>query len=152
MTVVEAKAIVLQSFAKALERMAFLDVMPCAEIPPAPAQFALAEIRFAGPTCGSIQVAASLDFAGELASNMGLVDHPTEYQCLDAIKELVNVSCGLVLPLLATPPDRDVFDLSIPQAVPCDQSTDWTLWIQQDDVVVLEVGGYPVAARLNLRS
>jgi CheY-specific phosphatase CheX len=147
----EAKTVITQSLSQALERMAFLDVLQYPEIPLVPAQFVLAEIRFAGSVTGSIQVAASLEFARELASNMGLLDHPSEYQCLDAIKELVNVTCGLVLPLLATP-DADVFDLSIPQAVPCDESTDWTLWIRQDDVVVLDVGGYPVAARLNLRS
>jgi hypothetical protein len=138
MTVVEAKAIVVQSFAKALERMAFLDVMPYPEIPPAPTQFALAEIRFGGPAFGSIQVAAGFDFARELASNMGLLDQPTEYQCLDAIKELVNVTSGLVLPLLATP-DMDVSFVTPRRSY--DQSG-LDLWIR-GDVVVLEVGGYP---------
>jgi hypothetical protein len=151
MIVADAKTIVTQSIAQALERMAFLDVLPYLDMPPTPAQFALAEIRFGGSVTGSIQVVTGLDFACELASNMGLVEQPSEYQCLDAIKELVNVTCGLVLPLLATP-DTDVFDLSIPQAVPCDESMDWTRWTRQDDVVVLDVGGYPVAARLNLRS
>jgi len=150
MIAAEAKSIVTQSLAQALERMAFLDVLLYPELPLVPAQFALAEIRFAGSVTGSIQVATSLDFARELACTMGLLDHPTEEQCLDAIRELVNVTCGLVLPLLATP-DADVFDLSIPQAVPCDESTDWSQWIRQDDVVVLDVGGHPVAARLHLR-
>jgi hypothetical protein len=151
MIAADAKNLVTQSLAQALERMAFLDVLPYQETPRVPAQFTLAEIRFAGTVTGSIQVAAGIEFARELAANMGLLDQPSEYQCLDAIKELVNVTCGLVLPMLATP-DTDVFDLSIPQAVPCDESTDWNRWIRQDNVVVLDVGGYPVAARLNLRS
>lgn len=151
MIVSEAKTIITQSLAQALERMAFLDVLPYSEIPPVPTRFALAEIRFGGLIAGSIQVAASFEFARELACNMGLLDCPNEEQCLDAIRELVNVTSGLILPLLATP-ETDIFDLSIPQAVPCDESMDWNRWIQQDDVVVLEVGGYPIAARLNIRT
>lgn len=151
MIIADAKAIITQSLAQALERMAFLDVLPFLEPPPVPARFALAEIRFGGSETGMIQVAASLELARELACNMGLLDQPTEEQCLDAIRELVNVTCGLVLPLLATP-DADVFDLSIPQAVPCNESGNWSQWIQQNDVVVLDVGGHPVAARLHLGS
>jgi|WetSurMetagenome_2_1015567.scaffolds.fasta_scaffold766682_2 hypothetical protein len=151
MIVADAKTLITQSLAQAMGRMAYLEVQPCLETPPAPARLALAEIRFAGSVTGSVQVMASFDFARELACTIGLLDHPTEEQCLDAIRELVNVSCGLILPLLATP-DTDVFDLSIPQAIPCDESTDWNRWILQDDVVVLDVDGHPIAARLNLRS
>jgi hypothetical protein len=151
MIAAEAKTILAQYLAQALERMAFLDALPFVETPPVPARFALADIRFAGSVSGFIQVAAGLDFARELAANMGLLEQPTEEQCLDAIRELVNVTCGLILPLLASP-DSDVFDLSIPQAVPCDESTDWSRWIQEDDVIVLDVGGHAVAGRLHLRS
>jgi hypothetical protein len=151
MIATEAKTIVTQCIAQAVERMAFLDVLPFQETPPVPAEFALAEIRFKGAVSGCIQVAAGLDFACELAGCMGLMEHPSEFQCLDALKELVNVTCGLVLPLLATP-DADVFEMSIPQAVPCGESADWNRWIQQDDVALLDIGGYPVAARLNLNA
>jgi hypothetical protein len=151
MIIAETKMIVTQSFAQAIERMAFLDVLPCLETPLVPADFLRAEIQFHGPMDGAVQIVAGMDFARELVSNMGLIDHPTEEQCLDALKELVNVTCGLVLPLVATP-DMDQFDVTIPHDVSDNELINWSRWIQQEDVAVLDVGGYPVAVRLILES
>ncbi len=151
MIVDETKTIVTQSIAQALERMAFLDVLPCLETPPAPNRILRAEIDFTGSMDGSIHVVAGLDFARELAGNMGLLDQPTEEQCTDALRELVNVTCGLVLPLLTTP-EADVFNVSIPRVHPADGSMDWDQWIQRDDVAVLDVVEHPVAVCLNLIS
>jgi hypothetical protein len=150
MIAADAKTLMTQSLAQALERMAFLDVLPCLEVPVVPAEFVLAEIRFSGTVTGAIQIATGLDFARELARNIGLLEDPDQEQCLDALRELVNVACGLVLPLLATP-DADVFDVSIPRARACDESQDWSRWIHSDDGIVLDVGGFPVAARLSIQ-
>ncbi len=152
MITADSKTLVTQSFAQAIERMAFLDVLPCLETPSVPAGgILLAEIRFRGPAVGAVQIAAGMDFAGELVANMGLIDHPTEEQCLDALKELVNVTCGLVLPLLA-PPDLDQFDVTIPHDLTNNEIIDWSRWIRQEDVAVLDVGGYPIGLRLVLES
>lgn len=151
MIVSEAKTIVTQSVAQALERMAFLDVLPCLETPPAPDRIRLAEIRFSGSVDGSIQIMAGLDFARELAGNMGLLDQPTETQCVDALRELVNITCGLVLPLLATP-ETDVFNVSIPHVQSADESRNWNQWIRREEVAVLDVVGHPVAVCLDANS
>ena len=149
MIVTDAGILITRALAQALERMAFLDVLPCPESPEMPTDCIQAEIRFHGSVSGSIQIAAGLAFARELASNMGLMEGPTEFHCLDAVGELVNVTCGLVLPMLARP-DADVFDVSIPQAFPCKESAGGNRWIRRDDAVVLLVGEHPIAVRLIL--
>jgi len=71
MIVADAKTLITQSIAQSLERMAFLDVLPCLEMPGVPAAFVLAEIQFTGSISGAIQVAADSSIGAAVGLRYG---------------------------------------------------------------------------------
>jgi CheY-specific phosphatase CheX len=139
--------IVAEAIARALETMAFLDAEPCEEHPSVPDIIITAEIGFSGPVNGTIRTASGIDFARVLAENIGGMDEVTEEECIDAMKELVNVTCGLVLPLLAST-ENDVFDMTVPHLTQHEDRMHWEDFITSENVTVLDVEGFPVATRL----
>lgn len=147
MTVIETTAIIKEAVAQALEKMAFLIVMPPEDDLPVPEITITAEISFSGPICGTIRTSAGIDFAKVLAENISGMTELTEAQCIDVLKELVNVTCGLVLPMIATD-ETDVFDLTVPELIRTEEKLHWDQFISQDDVTVLNIEGWPLATRL----
>ena len=146
---VDTTSVVAEAFSEAIGTMAFLDVMPCEGPPEKPQLTIMTQIDFSGPINGTITVAAGVDFAEIFAENIGATEELTEEQRLDAMKELVNVSCGLALPMIASSP-ADIFDLTVPHL---SDVTDMTLWdnlVACDDTVILDVEGMPVATRLTI--
>lgn len=91
--------------AATLERLAFLFAAPAEGEPePAAAPMLGARLEFRGPISGAIAIAMATPAAGELAANMlGLPDGeaPDEAARADALKELLNVICGNLLPAVA---------------------------------------------------
>lgn len=146
MTVIETTAIIKEAVSQALEKMAFLIVMPPEDLP-APPITITAEISFSGPISGTIRTAAGIDFAKVLAENISGMTELTEAQCIDVLKELVNVTCGLVLPMITTD-ETDVFDLTVPELTRTEERLHWDQFISQDDVTVLNIEGWPLATRL----
>ncbi|RPI62341.1 MAG: chemotaxis protein CheX [Planctomycetaceae bacterium] len=73
-------------------------------------------ITFAGPFGGAIKLLVAPEMLTELATNMlGLDDEsgpPTREQQLDALKELLNVICGNLLPRVAG--SEAVFNVAAP--------------------------------------
>ena len=58
-------------------------------------------VKFSGPVSGSLVLAIYGDLLPTIASNMlGDLDTPSEFQQMDALKELTNVICGNTLPYL----------------------------------------------------
>ncbi len=148
MTHTETISIVTEAISVALEKMAFLDAMLFeGECPEAPSSIVAAEINFSGPVSGTIRTLTGSDFARHLAENIGAVEELTEEQCVDAIKELVNVTCGLVLPMIASC-EMDVFDLTVPHMSQLEECFHWDEFVKQPDVTVLDVEGEYVATRL----
>ncbi len=147
MAVTETKNIITGALTQALEKMAFLEAVCSEEQPEVPSVVVTADIDFAGPISGTIRTAAGIDFARMLAENISGLDELTEAQCIDAMQELVNVTCGLVLPMIAY--DRaDVFDVTVPHLTRSEDRLQWEDFISQDDVTILDVEGCPVATRL----
>jgi chemotaxis protein CheY-P-specific phosphatase CheC len=142
--------IVTEAISQALEKMAFLDAEPFGEESEAPSVIITADIDFSGPVSGTIRMAAGVDFAQTLAENISGMFDLTEEQCEDAVKELVNVTCGLVLPMIATS-EADVFDLTVPHLAKSEDRLDWDHFVSQDEVTVLNVEGHAVATRLILK-
>ena len=142
-------SIVTEAISQALEKMAFLDAEPLddGQELEAPSIMVTAEINFSGSVNGTIRTAAGIDFAMMLAENISGLTEITEEQCIDALKELVNVTCGLVLPMIASS-EADVFDLSVPHLTQTGQREHWDDFISEDDVTVLNVENQPVATRL----
>ncbi len=142
--------IVTEAISQALEKMAFLDAEAFDEESEAPSVIITADIDFSGPVNGTIRMVAGVDFAQTLAENISGMFDLTEEQCADAVKELVNVTCGLVLPMIASS-EADVFDLTVPHLAKSEDRMDWDDFVSQDEVTVLNVEGYAVATRLILK-
>ena len=142
--------IVTEAMSQALEKMAFLDTEPFDEESEAPSVIITADIDFSGPVSGTIRMVAGIDFAQTLAENISGMFELTDEQCADAVKELVNVTCGLVLPMIAAS-EADVFDLTVPHLAKSEDRMDWDDFVSQDEVTVLNVEGHAVATRLILK-
>jgi hypothetical protein len=76
--------------------MAFMEILPIEEDLSISEDLLLTEIGFVGPQNGSIQILAGHELAETLAENIAALDEVTEAERQDALKELVNVTCGLI--------------------------------------------------------
>jgi hypothetical protein len=87
-----------------LEKLAFLFATPL-EGPAAedPQQLATVQVRFSGPLGGGMQLSLSRSVLAELTGNMLGADEGTVLSAddqHDALRELINVICGNLLPLI----------------------------------------------------
>ena len=107
-------------------------------------------MTFAGEMSGTIALALPQGMCDEIAANvMGLdPDEVGDEHRADAVKEVLNVTCGNVLTALAG--EKPVFDLSIPQVEPID-ADGWAKLAADDDVAGVQVDDYPVLLRLSLK-
>ena len=143
---IDTLVIMSEALTHSLEKMAFLMVLPMEEELGSPASPIMAQIDFSGPRNGTIQIACGMRFASCMAENLGGMTDASESQCRDAAAELVNVTCGLVLPLIAGSPG-DVFDVTVPHIEP----VDWSSFVSSDDAQVLNVEDMPIAAKLTIK-
>ncbi|MDM8549640.1 chemotaxis protein CheX [Desulfobacterales bacterium HSG2] len=91
-------------------------------------------VSFAGPFTGALVMAVSVEALPELAGNMlGLEDEEetTLEQQQDALKELINVVCGNLLPAISG--KKSVFNVNPPEIIP------------NDDPVITTDGPQPIA-------
>lgn len=146
--------ILIGSLDEALETMAFMSAMPPEEELAVPSESVLVTMDFSGCINGKIEVMASKEFTWMLAANvMGIdcEDDEAHEQNIDAYKEFLNTTCGVLLPQFANSPE-DFFDVSIPQAEVFSSSDDWDKFTSHPDTVVLEVDGTAMAARVTIDS
>lgn len=151
MAVIDSQSVITAALSEALEKMAFLMVMPFDEQPQVPDSTISAQIEYTGPISGRIRIIAGTEFAASLAENMGALDELSADQKADAVKELVNVTCGLVLPMIAGSPS-DVFDLTVPHLTQSDNNNCWCEFVKEEGVVLVNVEGYPVAVQMVVAS
>jgi len=147
---IKTDTILTDSLAQALETMAFLTIMPLEEDMAAPEKTVLAEISFTGPKNGTIQILAGLDLCRILAENIGALTEVNDETCYDALKELSNVTCGLLLPMLASS-QTDVFDVTVPAVKTGDDSPRWDEFVEQPNSCILNIEGFLVATRLIMK-
>ncbi len=143
--------LIVESLSETLETMAFMTAMPPEEEAPKPTQSVLVDIEFNGPTSGKVELLGGTDFLKTLTANvMGIDEDDEEAQSksIDAFKELVNTTCGVLLPRLASSP-ADMFDVTVPQAHEFDNTQGWDNFVAQENVTILDVDDYPVAVRLS---
>jgi CheY-specific phosphatase CheX len=96
-------------------------------------------VNFRGPMKGTLLVSINGDILPTLASNMlGEDEFPSALQQEDALKELANVICGNLLPMIAGP--AAVFDLSEPQLRASGDVPDQNLPIAAKNSIGLEKG------------
>lgn len=142
--------ILADSFARTIETMAFMMALPPEEVLESPEEAVLVHMDFTGPIIGHIELAAGLDVVINAAANiMGLEpDDPlAKEKGVDAFKEILNTTCGILLPRLANSPD-DIFDVTIPQAEILESKHRWENYVDQPDVIMMDIEYHPVAARM----
>lgn len=102
-----------------LEQLAFIFSFPEEDRPPIRGPEAIgARVSFDGPFAGALHLRVSRDIGPELAGNMLGVEaeETTPEQRTDAVKELINVICGNLLPAIAG--KRAVFNVDPPALLP----------------------------------
>ena len=93
----------------------FIEPIADGDMPVCSSDYIVAQMSFNGPINGSLNVAAPVGLCGELVSNILGVEpiHNLELErAADALKELLNVTCGRILTSLAGP--DPVFEYSVP--------------------------------------
>ena len=147
---IETNTILCEALCKALETMAFMIGEAPEEQGDAPAESYLARMCFEGPVSGTIEILAGCELARSLALNISGDKQAEQDKSVDALKELLNVTCGLLLPLLPSLA-TDTFKFTVPELVSTGDAEQWRQFVGQDDVVVLEVSGELIATRLRVR-
>jgi CheY-specific phosphatase CheX len=87
-----------------LEKLAFLFAVPLEGPAPEDArELATVQVGFSGPLCGGMQLSLSRPVLAELAGNMLGADDGSALSAdeqHDALRELINVICGNLLPMI----------------------------------------------------
>ncbi len=139
-----------EAVAEALETMAFVAPMPAEPdaLPTAPA--IVARIEFSGPMRGVLELAGPQQLGNMLAANvLGIDSADAEAQAkgLDALRETVNVACGVLLGKLPT--DGQRFEMNVPQIVDFDPATQWREFVSGGSMI-LDADGCVLAVRVRL--
>ena len=135
------------ALAESLMTMAFLDAFPAAEAPEPTAPTLLIRVPFSGARRGALEIMTTESVGASLAANMlGITpdDPDAPARGRDALKELANVTCGLLLSRL---PDPTKPAMSVPSVR--ESSADrWAHFARRTDAAVLDVEGAPLVARV----
>ncbi len=146
----DPQAVLKEVFVRVLEDYAFLfsDDFDRDAPPSTPGPYLHAGMCFDGPFQGRLVLAAPEPFAREVAANvlgLDLDDAQVDTSALDALKELLNITCGNLLTALAG--ETPVFDLTIPEITPVAEDV-WKDAMASPDWVGFLTGDWPVLLRL----
>ncbi len=143
-----------ESLSEALETMAFMMAMPPEDELPVPEQGTMVWMDFSGRVSGRVELLAGTEFIEMAAANIMGADPDDELvqsKGVDAFKEILNTTCGVLLPKLADSP-KDIFDVTVPESEDFSDPQQWTDYIGQEGVVVLDVDGFFLALRMAVSS
>jgi len=110
--------------------------------------FIRAMMTFDGEKKGSIEIVVPGEIGDELAVNILGLDDPDEIgedTSDDALKEVLNTTCGQLLTALFT--DKPVFHLSVPVTSALDNNQ-WQELIADEQFIALEIDDKPVLLRV----
>ncbi|MCP4644249.1 MAG: chemotaxis protein CheX [bacterium] len=146
------KEVLGQVFPEILENLAFMfaDEADPAELQDPPEDGITAAMEFTGQFSGSIAVTVPAAMCLELAANMLGVDEEDERamdKARDALKELLNITCGHVLTSLAG--EEPVFDLSVPRVEDLDPAS-WPALTEDAGAVGCLVDDAPLLLRISV--
>jgi chemotaxis protein CheY-P-specific phosphatase CheC len=146
---IEIANILPDAITEALETMAFMVPVSLEEELPVPERSIAGQISFSGPQSGTLQIIAGVEFAKNLAENIAALEDPDDDACIDAMQELSNVTCGLILPGLASS-ESDLFDMTIPKTQWLDGEENWNNFIEDGTAQILNIEEHLVAAKLTI--
>ncbi|MBN2211541.1 MAG: chemotaxis protein CheX [Sedimentisphaerales bacterium] len=139
--------VMIEALNQALETMMFMMALPAAEELPVPAESVLVTMGLSGAVNGKVRLLAGKDLLGAMAANALGVD-PDDSEAgakrIDGFGELLNMTCGLLLPQLADMTTH-VCDLTIPEAQEFTSPEQWHDAVAQFDMTIWDVEGRPLA-------
>jgi CheY-specific phosphatase CheX len=139
-------------FTEVLEQLAFMFVeTPDTTETPESENLVSTTMAFRGPCSGTVTLAVTREMAPALAANvLGLDpdDDLTTQASYDALKELLNVTCGNVLTAIAG--DEPVFDLTVPEVAECTAEA-WTELAERPGTIYCLVDDFPVLLHLEIQ-
>ena len=150
----DSRELIKNVFCDILERVAFLfgDPVEKCELEGGLQKYMCANIDFAGPESGHVALVVPAELCEEIAANvLGLEpdDELVQEGAGDALKELLNVTCGhLLTSLLGT---TMVFDLSSPVTETLDEMA-WKNMLAQPETVGVRVDESPVLLNFRMRN
>jgi chemotaxis protein CheY-P-specific phosphatase CheC len=140
----------VQSLAEALETMGFIMPFPADGPPDAPPEPRRVTIEYSCGNGGRIELLAPLSLGRQLAANM-LGSDPADERvgeaAEDALRELLNVTCGSLLRRLATPCGQSAA-MGLPAVGQIASSDEWNSFVGSAGTEVLDADGAPIAVRL----
>jgi hypothetical protein len=122
------------TFCRVIEQLAFMFVEPAekSKLPTDDKNYLAVRIDFKGARQGALRLAVPAAMCVELAGNMLGTQLEDDQQAaakgLDALKEVLNVTCGNILTDIAG--DQAVFTLGIPESIPLD-TAGWAEFLGQ---------------------
>lgn len=140
----DTRAVLRDVFPRMLETLTFIFADEADGKASIPGDAVLVNITFSGPVTGSLDMSIARSLGIEMASNLlGLdpEDANAERAGDDALRELMNVTCGHVLTGIAG--NEPVFNLAIPTVRPIG-ADEWDVLGRAKDVAVFHVDGRPV--------
>ncbi|HUX06024.1 MAG TPA: chemotaxis protein CheX [Acidobacteriota bacterium] len=150
----ESREKIDEIFCDVIEKMAFMFGEPVTgdELPPSGPHFYSTEMSFHGAREGSLIIAVPAAMCAEIAANVLGVDIDSELaesRSCDALKELLNVTCGNILTALAG--EEPVFDLHPPTLSEMDEDG-WNKFLADGDTLAYNVDENPVLLKFSFKS
>ena len=142
-----------QVFCDVLERMAFMfgESVDADELPQCSGTFYLTEMSFTGALEGTLSLAVPVEMCMEIAANVLGVDLDADFaqqESCDALKEVLNVTCGNLLTAIAG--EEPIFDLEPPQVTELDEPG-WLALLADDDAMTFDVDDNPALLLLKMK-
>ena len=128
-----------EALVEALETMAFITAMPADPGVDAPSSAWVIRMPFRGPFRGVVEMVAPPGLGALLASNLfGPDADPSASldRSMDALKELLNITCGLLFRKLRTP--QAAFDIGLPELCKFDATAEWGPFVSRAGASVLD--------------
>ena len=135
-----------------VEKMAFMfgnEASP-EELPPAEEGYVKAHMTFSGPLNGRLTMVVAGEMCPELAANIlgaEADDDRALEKSRDALKELLNITCGQILTTMAG--EEPVFDLSVPQAEEI-EAGEWKALADDPETAAVVADDFPVLLNLHV--
>ena len=148
------KDVIIEVFPRILEELAFLFADPVEDFVRLgmPHDAIAVTIAFTGEKSGTLEMKIGRSLGIDMVSNLLGLDpdsHDAERAGDDALRELMNVTCGHILTSIAG--DKPVFNLAVPQIEPLDASA-WESLSRGENTAKFSVDGRPVQLCMTLSS
>jgi hypothetical protein len=138
-----------QALAEALETMAFISPLPPEDdAPPAAGPAVLTRLEYRGAASGAIELACPAAFGKLVAANLlgcDPDDPDAEQRAADALRELLNITCGSLL-RRSIAADAELVEMSVPTQTTFDLEG-WQAFVAAGATVV-DGDGHKLAIRL----